>query len=122
MVASLKGATSFSQESSSGREKDELSERFSVINGSTLSFLEFIARLIRRESRPGKPVSLIIHTCCVCVFVWLRISPPRIKLAVRCYILHGGSSASNTGNLPFGGTFSPGSPKLASMRAMPTHM
>ena len=41
--------------------------------------------------------------------VSLRISPPRMK---RRQILHGGSSASNAGNLPFWGTVLLQKPKI----------
>ena len=54
----------------------------------------------------------ISFTACVffvCLFVRLRISPPRIKLAASNFARK--SSASWAGNLPFWGTLLPRSPK-----------
>ena len=64
-------------------------------------------------SRPHMPIGKVwIYRplfVCLFLFVWLQISPARIK---QRQILHGVSSASWAGNLPIWGTLLPRSPKL----------
>ena len=61
----------------------------------------FLYLLFTHADRQGVDMSVTVCLCvCVfCNFLWLRISPPKIKLvkAKWCYILHGGSFAFKAG-------------------------